>query len=213
MTMNLSPRRPDALPPASATLLLCLCLGLGGCTSMQPAPITVSVALPPPAPIALEPAPAPELLAPLLNYHQGLRRMTQGELLKELASLGQQTRSPQVALQMAMALTLTRGNGDLARAQALYDSVATSADNDAAPFKPLALLLSAQCADARRQAEHIDRLSAQLKENQRRNDQLSETLEALKAIERAQPGRPAGGPGSNPGTSAASGAPTQSAAK
>jgi hypothetical protein len=70
--------------------------------------------------------------------------MSQGELLKELSGLGLQQRSPRVAIQMGMALMLTRGSGDLARAQALLDSVATSAEPEAAPFRALAQLLSSQ---------------------------------------------------------------------
>jgi hypothetical protein len=73
--------------------------------------------------------------------------MSQGELLKELSGLGLQQRSPRVAIQMGMALMLTRGSGDLARAQSLLDSVATSAEPEAAPLRPLAQLLSSNCAE------------------------------------------------------------------
>jgi hypothetical protein len=98
----------------------------------------------------LPPAPPPDEVGPLLSYHQSLRRMSQGELLKELSGLGLQQRSPRVAIQMGMALMLTRGSGDLARAQSLLDSVATSAEPEAAPLRPLAQLLSSNCAETRR---------------------------------------------------------------
>lgn len=178
-----------SLPDRGALLL---CLALTACATKAPAPVAPPAEAPPP-PVAMpEPPPAPpDEATPLLNYFQSLRRLNPGELSKELSSLGQQPRGPKVALQTAMALMQTRGNGDLARAQALLDSVATSADAADAPFKPLAQLLSATCQDTRRQAEHIDRLGVQLKENQRRNDQLSEMLEALKTIERTLPPRPA----------------------
>lgn len=171
-------------------LLLALCLTLAACTANAPKP---APAPPPPPPtvvkIVTAPLP-PDEIGPLLGYHQSLRRMSQGELLKELSALGLQQRSPRVALQMGMALMLTRGSGDLARAQALFDSVAGSADADAAPLRPLAQLLSSNCAETRRLAEHADRLALQQKENQRRIDQLNETLEALKTIERTLPVRP-----------------------
>jgi hypothetical protein len=143
------------------------------------------------------PTPAPpDEVGPLLNYHQALRRMSQGELLKELSGLGLQQRSPRVALQMAMTLMLTRGNGDLARAQTLLDSVtgAPATDSDAAALKPLAQLMASHCAEARRLSEHVDKLALQQKDSQRRIDQLNEMLEGLKTIERTLPARPAGAP-------------------
>ena len=173
-----------------------VCLTLAACTFNSPMP-----AEPPPLPtpppvvevITSPPAP-PDEVGPLLSYHQSLRRMSQGELVKELSGLGLQQRSPRVSIQMGMALMLTRGAGDLARAQALLDSVATSADVEAAPFRPLAQLLSSNCAETRRLYDHADKLATQQKENQRRIDQLSEMLEALKTIERTLPARPAPGP-------------------
>ena len=58
-------------------------------------------------------------------------------------------------------------------------------------FKPLALVLSSNCAEARRLAEHVDRLAAQQKDSQRRIDQLNDMVEGLKNIERTLPVRPA----------------------
>jgi hypothetical protein len=128
----------------------------------------------------LPPAPPPDEVGPLLSYHQSLRRMSQGELLKELSGLGLQQRSPRVAIQMGMALMLTRGSGDLARAQSLLDSVATSAEPEAAPLRPLAQLLSSNCAETRRLYDHADKLAAQQRDSQRRIDQLNDMLEGLK---------------------------------
>jgi hypothetical protein len=173
-----------------------VCLTLAACTLNSPLPAEPPPVLVP-APVVevvTPPPPPPDEIGPLLSYHQSLRRMTQGELVKELSGLGLQQRSPRVAIQMGMALMLTRGSGDLARAQALLDSVATSADVEAAPFRPLAQLLSSNCAEARRLYDHADKLAVQQKENQRRIDQLSEMLEALKTIERTLPARPASSP-------------------
>lgn len=182
---------------AKSCLPVLTCLLLAACTLNSPLPDDPAPQpTPPPVVEKLQPPPPPpDEIGPLLSYHQALRRMTQGELLKELSGLGLQQRSPRVAIQMGMALMLTRGGGgDLARAQSLLDSVATSAEPEAAPFRPLAQLLSSNCAETRRLAEHADKLAAQQKDNQRRIDQLNETLEALKAIERTLPVRPAPAP-------------------
>jgi hypothetical protein len=177
-------------------LFLLACLSLSACTLNSPLPVEPA---PPPMPapvieVVAAPPPPPDEIGPLLSYHQSLRRMSQGELLKELSGLGLQKRSPRVAIQMGMALMLTRGGGDLARAQALLDSVGTSAELEAAPFRSLAQLLSSNCAETRRLYEHADKLAAQQRDNQRRIDQLSEMLEGLKTIERTLPARPAPGP-------------------
>ncbi|MES2075016.1 MAG: hypothetical protein V4462_05280 [Pseudomonadota bacterium] len=192
---------PDPTPPRAARpstgrlgaqlVLALLAAALAGCALRPAAPAT-----PPPtrivvAPVLLAPPPPPDPVAPLLNYHQALRRMSQGELLKELSGFNAQTKSPKLSLQTAMILMLTRGNGDLPRAQLLLDSVAASAEPEAEPLKPLSQLLASNCAEARRLAEHGDKLALQLKDSQRRNEQLSDMLEGLKAIERSLPTRPA----------------------
>ncbi len=163
---------------------------LAACAQREPVPAPLPPLPPPPPPAQLTRVVAPQDgVAPLLAYHQSLRRMTQGELLKELSSLSQQPKSPKAQLQSAMVLSLTRGGGDLARAQAQFDVVATSTEPDAQGLRQLAQLLSAQCADTRRLLDDGERLRAQLKDNQRKNEQLNETLEALKEIERGLPAR------------------------
>jgi len=170
-------------------LCLLLCAGLAACTTSKPRLPATSVE---PVPVVVAPPPPPtDDVGPLLTYHQALRRMSQGELLKELSGLMQQKRSPRVAVQMGMVLMLTRGNGDLARAQTLLDNVANSTENNSAPYKSLALMLSSNCAETRRLADHVDKLTAQQKESQRRIDQLNEMVEGLKNIERTLPVRPA----------------------
>ncbi len=174
-------------------LCLSLVLLLAGC-AQQPAaihyPVTPRVA---PLPVAVAPVVPRDEVAPLLAYHQSLRRMTQGELLKELSGITLQQRTPKITLQTGLILMLTRGGGDLARAQSIFDSVASSTEPEAEGLKPLAQLLSSHCAEARRLSDTADRLAVQLRETQRKSDQLSETLEALKAIERGLPVRPTSG--------------------
>jgi len=172
------------------SLPLLLLLLLAACAQQQPTIPALPPLPPPPPPAQLTLVVAPQdEVAPLLAYHQSLRRMTQGELLKELSSLTLQQKTPKALLQSAMVLSLTRGSGDLARAQAQFDSVATAPEPEAQGLRQLAQLLSAQCADARRLLDESERLRAQLKDNQRKNEQLNETLEALKEIERGLPAR------------------------
>lgn len=152
-----------------------------------------------PLPIRVAPVAPPDEVAPLLAYHQSLRKMTQGELLKELSGLLQQQRTPKVTLQTGMILMLTRGGGDLARAQSLFDSVAASPEAETQGLRAFAHLLASHCAEARRLSDNADRLTAQLKETQRKSDQLNDTLEALKAIERGLPVRPTSGGGAAAG--------------
>lgn len=184
--------KPD---PRLLTLLLCLSLTACALNSPMPPPPVPEPAAAPVAEPEPTPLPPPDEVGPLLSYHQSLRRMSQGELLKELSGLSLQQRSPRVAVQMGMVLMLTRGNGDLARAQSLLDSVATSANTEAGPFRLLAQLLSSNCAETRRLAEHADKLALQQKDNQRRIDQLNDMVEGLKAIERTLPARPSPNPG------------------
>lgn len=180
--------------PLYLTICLPLALLLQGCAQKPVAtlhyPLTPRVA---PLPVAVAPVAPRDEVAPLLAYHQSLHRMTQGELLKELSSIMLQQRTPKIALQTGLILMLTRGSGDLARAQSNFDSVVAATEPEAEGLKPLAQLLSSHCAEARRLADATDRLALQLRETQRKSDQLSETLEALKAIERGLPVRPSSG--------------------
>lgn len=188
-------RRWQLLPYLLLPLLLSAC-------AYPPRPLPAMPVLAPVAPQApaMLPVAPPDEVAPLLAYHQSLRRMSQGELLKELSGISLQQKTPKNALQAGMILMLTRGSGDLARAQSLFDSVAGTGEAEAAALKPLAQLMSSHCAEARRLSEQNERLQAQLKDNQRKTDQLNETLEALKAIERGLPVRPSAGTGANGGS-------------
>lgn len=181
---SLAAWKHGAAAPGQAAAALALASLLSACAAPrlpQAAP-ELPPTPPPPPPVAVQMA---DETAPLLAYHQQLRRMTQGELLQELVALGQRQPSPRITLQSGMVLQWTRGAGDLARAQSLYDSVAGSTH----PLAPLAALLSAQCAEQRRLAEHNERLAAQLRDSQRKSEQLADMLESLKAIERNLPAR------------------------
>ncbi|TWI66321.1 hypothetical protein IP91_02133 [Pseudoduganella lurida] len=179
-------------------LLATACTTQTSVLAHYPAPPAVK-----PTPIPVAPVAMPDEVAPLLTYHQSLRRMTQGELLKELSGLLQQQRTPKVALQMGMTLTLVRGGGDLARAQTLFDGVANANDPQVQGLRAFAQLLSSHCAEARRLTDTADRLAMQVKDGQRRTEQLTDTVEALKAIERGLPVRPASAPAASSGAASA----------
>lgn len=130
----------------------------------------------------------------LLSYHQWLLALTPAELTKELAVLNAQPKSARLALKKAMLLALTHGSDDLTRAQTLIDGVVNAPEADAQAVKPLAKILAAGYAEIRRLSDQAERLNQQVKENQRRIEQLNQKLEALKAIELTLPARSNGAP-------------------
>jgi ABC-type transporter Mla subunit MlaD len=138
-----------------------LVLLLAACQTPAPAPEP-----PPPAPAPVCPEPPPP--AP--------------EIDELKAVLG-------TAEELRKALALGRSSAELAQSAAQLDVIATSADPAAESLKPLAALMSARLAEQRRLQDSLDKLNQQLRDSQRRNDQLNETLEALKAIEQTLPAK------------------------
>lgn len=138
-----------------------LLLLLAACQTPPPAPLP-----PPPAPAPVCPEPPPP--APEID-----------ELKAVLDT----------AEEMRKALSLGRSSAELAQAAAQLDVIATSTDAAAEPLKPLAALMSARLAEQRRLQDSLDKLNQQLRDSQRRNDQLNEKLEALKAIEQTLPAK------------------------
>ena len=171
----------------------------------------MAVFIPPPAPAPAPPAPPPPAdtaARRLLAWQDRLRDLGAADIAREAQRLELAVRQPDGAeaaaatLELALLLGQTRHNGDLARALALADSLAR---NDSAPtWQALARLLQARLAEQRRLEEQLDRQAQQLRDQQRRLDQLSSQLEALKAIERSLNTRPpaqsqAPGPGTATG--------------
>jgi len=116
----------------------------------------------------------------LLAYQAGLRRSAVPELSKSL----QGQHGFDAMLRRAMLLAAQRGDGGLSRAQAQLDGVLQSGDLDAQHLKPLAQVLAGHYAELRRQDAALDKLNGQLRDVQRRNEQLNGQLDALKNIER-----------------------------
>src|SRR5471032_2630237 len=153
-----------------AGLVLCAML-LAACaaTPVKQTPVLVQT----PPRVILVPDPS---VAELLAYHSSVRLMTPSELVKAQQDMAKADASAKNNLRRAMLAATVHGTGDLARALAL-----------------LAQLLAFHFAETRRQDEAIEKLNSQVRDAQRRNDQLNEKLEGLKNIERSLSVRPAAG--------------------
>lgn len=192
---------PDAMSlpcrsvPLWAPCLLGLLLTLAGCDSLPPPPPGGPVTQPPPA-SAAAPACEPPATAPthsdrdlagrrLLQWQDELRNASGEPLPARIARLSADTPTPAHLVELGLALLHTRNPGDAARAQGLLEAVGKASGDEAAAWAPWARLLAGRAAEQRRLEEQSDRLAQQLRDSQRRIDQLSEKLEALKAIERS----------------------------
>jgi hypothetical protein len=143
------------------------------------------------------PQDAPEVSAVkfLLAYAERLRTLKPAELATEIAALGEPGPQPMAQMQLALALMHSHQPVDTARALGLFQRVVAQEQPGALPYKPLARLLAAQLLDQRKLEESVERQSQQLREQQRRIEQLTERLEAMRAIERSlntRPGSPSG---------------------
>jgi DNA repair ATPase RecN len=137
---------------------------------------------------------AKDVMAKLL--HRGIfvtiNQPLDPELAKEIARLGEaEDATPETPLLLATALAQTRQAVDTARALGLVQRVLGNTSPAAQPLHPLARLLEARLLQQRRLEDQLDRQTQQLRDTQRRNDQLSERLEAVRAIERSLSTRPA----------------------
>ena len=136
-------------------------------------------------------------MLPLLGYYHLLQRMAPAELARERQTLAGIPASPSVRVRQAMLLGMPRTTGDLPRALALLDAVLRAREPEAASLHPLARLLAVQYQERMRLEAQGDRLGQQLKDSQRRRDELQEKrdglqekLDALTDIERSMPVRP-----------------------
>ncbi|MDO8651503.1 MAG: hypothetical protein Q7R66_04875 [Undibacterium sp.] len=128
----------------------------------------------------------------LLAYYKKTRALPQAELAKLMADLNASTPSLKRHyhdMQKAIVLGFLRGNSDLLRAQVILDGILKSSEAEAEKIKPLAFLLSNNYGEWRRLDDNIEKQNQQVKELQRRAEQLNQKLEDLKAIERQLPSR------------------------
>lgn len=199
VTHSLPGRGWRCLAPTMAMLA-----GLWGCslpaqpvTPLAPpaAPGPVAPVTPASAPVTAVQVPAPVHPADeLLAYAESARALPAPELAQEIARLGEPGDSAQRLVRLAIALGVARSNVNSIRAQVLLQRVLAQNTPEAQALHPLARLLLAQQAEARRADEQLERQAQQLRDAQRRIDQLNDRLEAVRAIERSLPSRPASAP-------------------
>jgi len=133
--------------------------------------------------------PPKDLLRDTLAYADRTLGASTADLARETARLSELDESkPSRALRLALVLAQTRQPVDTARALGLVQR--TLANPAAQDLHPLARLLEARLTQQRRLEEQLERQAQQLRDAQRRNDQLSERLEAVRAIERSLTTRP-----------------------
>jgi hypothetical protein len=184
-----------ALPLAAAALMV-------GCA----APEVPEPDPPEPPPVISEPDPQPEPAKPpvaaasapatesplvaVLAYADQVRTLAAPAAAQELARLSGQAPTAANLLQMALVLLQTRAPGDIGRAAQLLQRVQSDDSREARELHPLARLVAAHLTEHRRLEEQAERSGQQLRDAQRRADQLQDRLDALRAIERARPSRP-----------------------
>lgn len=138
--------------------------------------------------------PLPDVGTALLTYSERVRQLNPNDLAAEIAVQGDPGNAPLRQMQLALALMHMPQAVDTARALGLLQRVVGSPTPEATPLKPLARLLAHQLMEQRRLEDSLERQGQQLRENQRRIDQLSERLEAMRAIERSLTTRPPAAP-------------------
>ena len=118
------------------------------------------------------------------------------ELGKEIARLSAtEEATTEKTLVLAIALSHTRQAVDTARALGLVQRVlSNNATAQAQALHPLARMVEARLLQQRRLEDQLEKQSQQLRDTQRRNDQLNERIEAVRAIERSLTTRPVSPP-------------------
>lgn len=176
---------------------------VAGCAAPRKPPAeAVAVAVAPPSPPPVTPveaepvAPATQAaglftqwtqgpVAAMLAYADKIRPLGAPELAAELGRLGDLVETPTIQMQTAIVLAQTRSSADLARALGLLQRVITNPSAEALALQPLARTLASRYAEQRRVEDDRDKQAQQLRDSQRRIDQLNDRIEALRAIERS----------------------------
>lgn len=164
----------------SLSCLTLLLVALAGCAS---APQQIAL------PTAGERA---SVLDAALEYRQTLAAMSGNELARERGELVAHGNDPEAQMRLALLLLQPRpGNVELARPLALLESILKSSRPAALALQPLARLLAEQLNERQRLEGAVDRQAQQLKESQKKVQELQEKIDRLAEIERSLPQRPA----------------------
>ena len=184
----------------AAPLLLAACSSTSTVRMPSPAPTPSSAQQPVPAPVVpveaepTAPATQPAIafiaatsgpVAAALAYADKVRPLGPPEVAGEINRIGEPGDAPLTQMQLALALAQTRQPADLARAQSLMQRIAANPASEAQQLAPLARTLASRYGEQRRLEEEREKQAQQLRDSQRRIDQLSDRLEALRAIERS----------------------------
>lgn len=221
--------------PSAAAMALAAALALGGCSATSPQAVAAPAQEPAPAeaPVQAAASAAPAASAPealqdpapsgahtpsatdrvgqVLARTDRTLRLAPAELAREIARLGEaEDASAETPLLLATALAQTRQPADTARALGLVQRVLSNQAEAAQALHPLARWMEARLLQQRRLEEQLERQAQQLRDAQRRNDQLNERLEAVRAIERSLTTRPGPAP-ATPAPAAGSTAPARPA--
>ncbi|MDR2187437.1 MAG: permease [Azonexus sp.] len=160
--------------------LLAWMLALSACMHAPP---------PPPAksqPPIEQPKPIePPGFLPPLAYYQTLEGMSAAQLAREQSLLAALPSRPAVLLCRAMVIGHPRGQADAARALALVEQTLRDNDPAAQELHGLARLLADDYNERLRLDAALERQGQQLKESQRRAQELKEKLDGLADIERS----------------------------
>jgi DNA repair ATPase RecN len=125
----------------------------------------------------------------MLAYAQKVRLMAPAELNQEASRISTGA-SPTEQMQLALVLGQLSQLPERIRAQELLARVLANQGAEAQALHPLAGLLASRYVELRRLDEQLEKQTQQTREVQRRLDQTTERLEALKAIERSLTSRP-----------------------
>jgi hypothetical protein len=152
---------------------------------------------PPPAaatPVEAEtPAPGREPVLGLLDFADRVRTLGPFELqgtIARLAEIPDTQRTPVQEAKLAISLGQTRSTADIGKALSVLQRLQANGSDAARRLHPFARLLAARYNEQKRADDQGERLAQQLRDSQRRIDQLNERLEAMRAIERSLAPRP-----------------------
>ncbi|MDR2851593.1 MAG: hypothetical protein LBV61_00795 [Burkholderiaceae bacterium] len=128
----------------------------------------------------------------VLTYTNKLRTLNATELAGEISRLNHLSPSPITQLELAAALAQTRASEDLQRALTTVQKVVADSAPQAQQLHPLARLLATHYEERRRAEDENQRQTQQVRDGQKRIDQLNERIEhlnerieALRTIERS----------------------------
>lgn len=187
----------------ASCLVAASCLGLSACQNV-PVPPAAPVIAAPPAKVVAAPSPMPVAVQPksdpltdsdrasrrVLEFQTHLATLKEAALRAEIASLSADvgntpTQTPELSLDLAMALAQEGEPGDLSRALGLLHTLNLSAEPVVQPWQGLTRFLFSLITQQNTLQEQLNQEVALRLDAQKNLQLTSDKLEALKAIERS----------------------------